>query len=379
VDRTRLRLGQMAPDKDRTIIRGKPQPVARLLLALSTVGLSEIVLDAVRMRRELREAKGRLAEMVIADDVTGPTLGAYYYHHPTAGYTFYDSGFGYTRSSSTNPPRVSIPGVGLVSTPTAIAQVALDQFGVDLLGQSSHPKGGIPTWLGLAHLLASLAANRITPDKEPFIAWEFEWLNPSFPASGPHWISALTTGVSMSVLLRAFQHTYREEWLRLATAALNGLQIPISAGGLRNSFGQGDVFEEVPTDPPTAILNGHIFALFGLHDYWRVLRDEVSSRLFERGVAAVIGRLDNYSSGYWSRYSELNTRLAPPFYQRLHAIQLRALGKITGESLLTETGLRWQAQAESAYSRLRYFCGRELNRVQGRIPRGASAVWCWGL
>jgi heparosan-N-sulfate-glucuronate 5-epimerase len=115
----------------------------------------------------------------------------------------------------------------------------------------------------------------------------------------------------------------------------------------------------VPSRPPHHILNGHIFALFGLHDYARSTGDARASELFEKGVDAVRKRLPDYDLGIWSKYS-LNPHsgwrdhwnVAAPIYQQVHVDQLRFLHAITGDSIFEKWAARWDAQQHTLFGRL---------------------------
>jgi hypothetical protein len=61
----------------------------------------------------------------------------------------------------------------------------------------------------------------------------------------------------------------------------------------------------VAVSPPAHILNGFIFALFGLYDYYRVTQDEHALELFNAGIETLRSKLHLYDTGRVTRYDLL--------------------------------------------------------------------------
>ncbi len=53
---------------------------------------------------------------------------------------------------------------------------------------------------------------------------------------------------------------------------------------------------------PPHVLNGFIFALFGLYDFYKLTHSEVALDLFNEGIETLKANLKRYDLGYWSRY-----------------------------------------------------------------------------
>ena len=100
----------------------------------------------------------------------------------------------------------------------------------------------------------------------------------------------------------------------------------------------GDLwFEEYIVSPPTHILNGFIWALWGVYDYFLATQDDVAHDLCARGVRTLQHNLDSYDLGFWSLYEQSGTRLpmvASRFYHRLHIVQLRVMHHLTVKTSL---------------------------------------------
>ena len=163
----------------------------------------------------------------------------------------------------------------------------------------------------------------------------------------PGWASAMGQGQAASALLRAHELTGRDVYLETARAALPALLTPVANGGLHNELDGAIVLEEYPTRSPTAILNGWIFALFGVHELATVAQVPEARTLFDRSADGLIELLPRYDIGWWSLYSlhdHGRPDLSKPFYQRLHPVLLDGLATIRPDPLLTEYADRWRAQ-----------------------------------
>jgi hypothetical protein len=109
-------------------------------------------------------------------------------------------------------------------------------------------------------------------------------------------------------------------------------------------LGAGPVLEEAPTSPPSCVLNGWIYALWGVRDVAVGLRSAEAADLFDESVQALLATLDEYDTGWWSRYSLWagGRDLAKPFYHRIHVTQLEALHVLTGFPELAAAARRWR-------------------------------------
>ena len=171
------------------------------------------------------------------------------------------------------------------------------------------------------------------------------------------WFSALAQGQGISVLVRAHRESGDARYLDAARAAFVSFQRPIAEGGVALTDESGDLwFEEYIVSPPTHILNGFIWALWGVHDYALATREKAADELFSRGVRTLLHNLECYDLGFWSLYEQSGTRfpmVASSFYHRLHIVQLRVMQRLTGEAKFGEVADRWEHYTESRAKRTR--------------------------
>lgn len=179
------------------------------------------------------------------------------------------------------------------------------------------------------------------------------------------WYSGLAQGQGISVLMRAHQvrpeqETQDSRYLEAAQRALASFYKPVAEGGVAFTDERGDLwFEEYIVSPPTHILNGFIWALWGIHDYYLVTKDVSAQQLFSRAVQTLLHNLDRYDLGFWSLYEQSGTCLpmvASSFYHQLHIVQLRVMHRLTGEDVFTRVADRWETYASSRSKRARALC-----------------------
>jgi hypothetical protein len=173
--------------------------------------------------------------------------------------------------------------------------------------------------------------------------WEWTVDIPSRSLRAP-WISGLSQSLGVSLLLRAYQHSRDERYLRGADAAFRWLAAPLSEGGVALADRTGTWFEEYPNaDNPSHVLNGHLFALFGIWDYHLATGDATAKRLFKSGVAVLKANIAIYDVGYWVTYDALNrVDFVNGDYLQFIIEQLHALHGITKNKTFFLYANKWK-------------------------------------
>jgi len=169
------------------------------------------------------------------------------------------------------------------------------------------------------------------------------------------WYSALSQGQGISVLVRAHQDSGNEKYLSAAKKALDSFKKETETGGVTYRDGKGHTwFEEAIVDPPTHILNGFIWAVWGVYDYFLHTGDPVAHRLFQESVKTLCNQLPKFDTGFWSLYEQSGTRMkmvASPFYHSLHIVQLRVMHRLTQEGVFQDFADRWERYQKSSFKR----------------------------
>jgi hypothetical protein len=225
----------------------------------------------------------------------------------------------------------------LVASGPALNPVTVAQLGLAALDR----RGEGPGW----ERLAAEAAAALEAVMEPDGAIPYRFAMPHTYALEPPWTSAMAQGQAASLFLRLGERP------ELGYRALRPLHRP----PLLVELPEGPVLQEYPTRPPAHVLNGWIFALFGLYDasvYESSEEAELARGAFERGAEAVAARIPKYETlGGWSRYDLYPHRLthvASPFYHSLHVELLRALARLAPDERLEAAASRFAAAGRGA-------------------------------
>lgn len=185
------------------------------------------------------------------------------------------------------------------------------------------------------------------------------------------WYSGLAQGQGVSLLLRVHAGSEDEKYERAADKAFVALTRPIAEGGvlfedLSENNEKNLWIEEYLVDPPTHILNGFIWALWGVFDYWLAHADASTKNIFDRGIETLVRNLVRFDTGYWSLYEQSGTRLkmlASPFYHQLHIVQLRVMSKVTGDARFAPFAERWEGYALRRSNRTRALVEKSIFKL----------------
>jgi hypothetical protein len=196
--------------------------------------------------------------------------------------------------------------------------------------------------------------------------WLIPFPNHNFYAP-KSWLSALTQGVSISVLVRAYQLTSDDVFLQVARRAVRTFELDILDGGVSASVGDNGVFfEEVAVYPAAHILNGYILSLFGLYDYVALSGDSQIDALIQRSIATLHTLIDDFDLGYGSRYDLLLKSPTSYFYHALHITLLEALAQYSGCQHCATLAQRW-ASYQHGFKPLVNYLMRRIGRYRRRL------------
>lgn len=220
-----------------------------------------------------------------------------------------------------------------VYDPVMVAQYALTMYGKYLQGEPvdgflraarklleiQRPDGSLPTSIPFRHYTSKSAY----PDG---------------------WTSAMAQGQAMSVYERAYKVTSNRKFLRAGNRAFSFMDLPKNQGGTRTSMADLDpsldeylFYLEYRTNPDVYSLNGYMFSLIGLYDWWKGIGSIKARNRFHQGVRTLAKILPYYDLGNFSAYdlsyitvkaSKLKPH-ASPGYHAVHLSELQALASIS--------------------------------------------------
>jgi hypothetical protein len=255
---------------------------------------------------------------------------------------------------SVNIPLLDYQGrIGRQYNPIAIAQYGLGNYNL-------FRRNGLRAHRDKVFAVADWLVQHLERTPHGLEVWNhhFDWEYRD-KLSAP-WRSALAQGQGISLLLRAYKESKDSRYLEAARRALASFLKPVGEGGVAFTDDRGDLwFEEYIVTPPTHILNGFIWSMWGIYDYFLVTREGPVQDLFARSIDTLLRNLERYDLGFWSLYEQSGTRLpmvASPFYHQLHIVQLRVMHRLTGERKFAEVADRWETYGRSPGKRTRAIC-----------------------
>ena len=169
-----------------------------------------------------------------------------------------------------------------------------------------------------------------------YTLWEYNFPWPYYGIESP-WVSAMAQGEGVSVLIKAYKLTGDKKYLNSANLALNSFYVEVKDGGVTYKDKNGWWYEEyvTGTDVQPRVLNGMIFTLFGIYEYYEFTGDQDAKFLFDQGIISLKNNLHKYDTGNWTYYDAIGGR-ASIKYHKLHVNQMLRLYEITKDPLFKE-------------------------------------------
>ncbi len=164
--------------------------------------------------------------------------------------------------------------------------------------------------------------------------------------------SAMTQGEVISAMVRAWIETNNDKFHECAERALQLLILPVEKGGTSYFIGNDLILDEVPKEPPNTILNGWIFALMELYDYYLVFKNQKVYKFFRKSLRSLDQHISDYDARYWSFY-DIRGHLASHIYHKLHIAQLTALTMIDSKFCnIRKYAKRWSHYQHQKFNRM---------------------------
>ncbi|MCJ7691304.1 MAG: D-glucuronyl C5-epimerase family protein [Clostridiaceae bacterium] len=247
-------------------------------------------------------------------------------------------------------PLFSYTGLPLIEQPIVIAQYALGLY------EMLENKDFMDEELRNKFLLTANWFETNQVNVKGGKGWYIYKLYPEYGLNKP-WISAMTQGEAISVLTRASVLTKNYQFEQLAIEALGPFESNVKDGGLINYFNSIPVYEEFPSPHKTSgVLNGILFALFGVYDLVLLNKNQRAQNIFEKGVDSLKKLVPYYDLNYWTRYYlfDYPKKYTSSFtYHILVAEQLKAMFYLSGESIFVEYAEKWIECSKSFFKKNR--------------------------
>lgn len=179
-----------------------------------------------------------------------------------------------------------------------------------------------------------------------YTLWQYNFPWPIDGIASP-WVSAMAQGQGIVVLIHAYNMTGHKKYLNSADLALNSFYVEVKGGGVTYKDKNGWWYEEYVTGTHVQprVLNGMIFSLFGIYEYYEFTGDQGAKILFHQGIISLKNSLYKYDAGNWTYYDVIGNR-APISYHKIHINQMLQLYKITKDPFFKEYYEKFQRYQE---------------------------------
>lgn len=182
------------------------------------------------------------------------------------------------------------------------------------------------------------------------------------------WISGMYQGQAMSLYLRAFQYFNNIKYLFDAERLYNSFKYGINEGGFMRRDKHNCIwFEEYPTKQPSFVLNGFIYAMFGILDLYRVTKRDDVKELWDECVHTLEVNLHKYDVWYWSVYDQLKKQLVSYYYQKnVHIPLMKIMYALTDKPIFDKYAKKWERNLNNPVHR---GITKIMYRVQPRMQK----------
>jgi len=251
--------------------------------------------------------------------------------------------------------------IGLQYNPNAIAQAALGFYDLylDSIEKNDKEKKELYKSRFMEQSQWFLNMGRLVMDD--ILLWEYTFPFEFREYLHAPWRSALAQGQGISVCLRAYHISKYDRYLQSAQKAFNSFRYLAREhqGGVLDDSNDNIWLEEYIVNPPNHVLNGFIWALWGVRDYAVFFDDDYAWNLWDSCIKTLCKNLKNYDLGFWTSYDmamahslRWPTMPSSIYYQRLHIIQMKAMYALTGDTVFHSYAQRWESQLSNPLYRI---------------------------
>jgi heparosan-N-sulfate-glucuronate 5-epimerase len=238
--------------------------------------------------------------------------------------------------------------IGSQYNPIAISQYGLGNYNLFLKKNEEEYKNK-------ALIAADWMVNNLKKNSKGIPVWmhDFDWRY--IEKLKAPWYSGLAQGQGISLLIRASKLKRGGKYLETSKKGFISLEKTIDKGGVLTIDDDGNKWvEEYLVEPPSHILNGFLWAIFGVYDYFLFTGDEKVKNLFDDFVKTIKNNIHRYDIGFWSLYDLSGGSLkniSSHFYHKLHIVQLKILSQLTEDKELLKWAEKWEGYWKNSFYR----------------------------
>ncbi len=208
--------------------------------------------------------------------------------------------------------------------------------------------------------------------------WEYDFYWQAYDLTPP-WKSGMAQGAGLNALGHAYQITRDASYLTAAKYALNAFLVDVKNGGVTYQDSEEDWWIEEyisSTGRQSRVLNGAIYALLGVYEYWQSTGDETALEVYRKGLNSVRKQLPKYDMGWWSYYDAIGT-IATSKYHQVHIELTRDLYNISNEEVFLKYSERW-AKYKSSYFKREFIKQRPDYHDMAILGLNILGIWLIG-
>ncbi len=187
--------------------------------------------------------------------------------------------------------------------------------------------------------------------KDHYALYEFNWKQPFYDSVGAPWTSGMTSGRAIEAFTAAYKLYHSQLYLDHAMALLRGFYQPIQKGAFTYKEPTGWWYEEYADSNmhTPRVLDGHIFALLGVHKFWLLTKNDSAAYVVQQGILSLKNNLPAYDIGDgWSYYDAYKLRSDKKYHMLLTSM-MKELWEITKAPLFDEYYRKWNAPLAKPY------------------------------
>lgn len=172
-----------------------------------------------------------------------------------------------------------------------------------------------------------------------FVPFKHEWPINKQKKMYPLWYSGMSQGQLLSAFIRLYDITGEPKYLLASHKLYNSLKsLPYHNSPWVAFIDSSQYFwiEEYPESDPNHVLNGFVFALFGIYDYYLSTESSNALYMLRAGFTTIENHLHLWRvSGDISKYS-IKYDLVLEDYHMLHIELLQKIAQITNDNYFAE-------------------------------------------
>jgi len=171
-----------------------------------------------------------------------------------------------------------------------------------------------------------------------FYLTESNWDFPTYKLTDP-WYNSMAQGLLLFLLVQACKNDMIKD-SSIIQKVFKPFELPVSDGGLKRTLlDTGSVwFEEYPSKPSSYVLNGAIFSIYGVWEYYLFTGNDSAKNLVEGFIRGLNNSIGYYNKNNWSKYCLFKNNLSTIDYHRIHCLQLH---------WVVNTGLKLEIEVEN--------------------------------